>query len=86
VSSLLSSLPRSREAVSIAPGALWLKNWLSLDQQSALVEQCRTIMDGPAGGYVPTVRGGGKMHCAHDVPRSPLESAHLPIRLDARRS
>jgi alkylated DNA repair protein (DNA oxidative demethylase) len=27
-----------------------------------LVDQCRSIMDGPAGGYVPTVRGGGKMH------------------------
>jgi DNA alkylation damage repair protein AlkB len=27
-----------------------------------LVERCRAIMDGPSGGYVPTVRGGGKMH------------------------
>jgi DNA alkylation damage repair protein AlkB len=62
VSSLLSGLPRAREAVSIAPGAVWLKNWLSLDEQVALVERCRAIMDGPAGGYVPTVRGGGKMH------------------------
>ena len=62
VSSLLSGLPRAREAVSLAPGAVWLKNWLSLDEQAALVERCRAIMDGPAGGYVPTVRGGGKMH------------------------
>ena len=23
---------------------------------------CRELMDGPVGGYVPTVRGGGKMH------------------------
>jgi DNA alkylation damage repair protein AlkB len=61
VSSVLSGLPRAREAVSIAPGAVWLKNWLSLDEQVALVERCRSIMDGPAGGYVPTVRGGGKM-------------------------
>jgi DNA alkylation damage repair protein AlkB len=62
MSSLLSGLPRSRKAVTIAPGAVWLKNWLSLDEQAALVARCRTIMDGPAGGYVPTVRGGGKMH------------------------
>jgi DNA alkylation damage repair protein AlkB len=58
--SLLSA--RAREAVSIAPGAVWLKNWLSLDAQLSVLERCRHIMDGPAGGYVPTVRGGGKMH------------------------
>ena len=62
MSSLLSGLPRAREAVSIAPGAVWLKNWLSLGAQIALVERCRAFMDGPNGGYVPTVRGGGKMH------------------------
>ena len=62
MSSLLSGLPRAREAVSIAPGAVWLKNWLPLDAQIALAAHCRDIIDGPAGGYVPTVRGGGKMH------------------------
>ena len=62
MSSLLSGLPRTREAVTIAPGAVWLKNWLSLDAQAALAARCRDIIDGPAGGYVPTVRGGGKMH------------------------
>ena len=62
MSSLLSGLPRTREAVSIAPGAVWLKNWLTLDEQIALVERFRAFMDGPNGGYVPTVRGGGKMH------------------------
>ena len=62
MSSLLSGLPRAREAVSIAPGAVWLKNWLSLGEQIALVQRCRAFMDGPNGGYVPTVRGGGKMH------------------------
>ena len=51
-----------RELVTIADGAVWLKQWLSVDQQRALVEQCRAIMNGPTGGYVPTVRGGGKMH------------------------
>ena len=48
--------------VTVAPGAIWLKHWLSLDEQQALVERCREIMDAPAGGYVPTVRGGGRMH------------------------
>jgi alkylated DNA repair protein (DNA oxidative demethylase) len=46
----------------VAPGAAWLKGWLSLDEQRALAAECRGILDGPAGGYVPTVRGGGKMH------------------------
>ena len=53
---------RDRELVTIADGAVWLKQWLSVDEQRALIEQCRAIMNGPAGGYVPTVRGGGKMH------------------------
>ena len=55
MSSLLSGLPRTREAVPIAPGAVWLKNWLSLDEQSALVTRCRAVMDGPAGGYVRSI-------------------------------
>jgi alkylated DNA repair protein (DNA oxidative demethylase) len=49
-------------AVAVADGATWLKHALSIDEQRALVEHCRLLMDGPAGGYVPTVRGGGKMH------------------------
>lgn len=51
-----------RELVTIAEGATWMKRWLSVDEQRELVDQCRAIMDGPGGGYVPTVRGGGKMH------------------------
>ena len=47
--------------VEIAPGAFWLKQWLSLDEQRTLAARCRGLMDGPAGGYVPTVRGGGRM-------------------------
>jgi alkylated DNA repair protein (DNA oxidative demethylase) len=53
---------RERELVTIADGAAWLKHWLNVDQQRTLVQQCRAIMTGPSGGYVPTVRGGGKMH------------------------
>ena len=43
------------------PGVAWLKQYLPLDEQRALAARCRDIMDGPAGGYVPTVRGGGRM-------------------------
>jgi alkylated DNA repair protein (DNA oxidative demethylase) len=48
-------------AVSLAPGATWLRGWLTPDEQRALVTRCREFMDGPVGGYVPTVRGGGSM-------------------------
>jgi alkylated DNA repair protein (DNA oxidative demethylase) len=59
---LFSDLPRpAPAAVHVAPGALWLRHWLALDEQRELVEACRAFMDGPAGGYVPTVRGGGRM-------------------------
>jgi DNA alkylation damage repair protein AlkB len=47
--------------MAVASGAIWLRSWLSLDEQPRLVAECRALMDGPAGGYVPTVRGGGKM-------------------------
>jgi len=50
-----------RSAIQVAEGTTWLKNALMADEQRALVAECRAIMDGPAGGYVPTVRGGGKM-------------------------
>ena len=45
----------------LGPGAVWLRRYLSIDEQRVLAEQCRALMDGPAGGYVPTVRGGGTM-------------------------
>lgn len=44
------------------PDVAWLEQYLPFHEQQALVTLCRDIMDGPAGGYVPTVRGGGKMH------------------------
>lgn len=57
----LPFLPSSERTIHrVAEGALWLKGWLPIDEQSALIERCRALMD--AGGYVPTVRGGGKMH------------------------
>ena len=48
--------------MQIAPGASHLQRYLSLDDQRALVDQCRALVDGPVPAYVPVVRGGGKMH------------------------
>jgi DNA alkylation damage repair protein AlkB len=48
-------------ALESAPGIAWLRRYLQLDEQRALAARCRAIMDGPAGGYVPKVRGGGRM-------------------------
>ena len=59
---LFTGVPRERERLQVAPGAVWLKNWLSLEQQVQLLRRCEALMAGPGGGYTPTVRGGGKMH------------------------
>jgi len=48
--------------VEIAPGAFHLRGYLTLDAQRALVDRCRALLDGNPPGYVPVVRGGGKMH------------------------
>ena len=47
--------------VMMQPGVAWLKQYLPLDDQRAVALKCREFMDGPAGGYVPIVRGGGRM-------------------------
>ena len=39
-----------------------LRGFLSLSEQRTLVERCRQLMDGDVAGYVPIVRGGGRMH------------------------
>jgi DNA oxidative demethylase len=48
--------------VQLAPGAFHLKRFLSLEEQRSLVSECGALLDGPVPAYVPTVRGGGKMH------------------------
>jgi DNA alkylation damage repair protein AlkB len=48
--------------MEVAPGAVYLKRWLPLDRQLAIVRTCRELIDGPVPAYVPTVRGGGRMH------------------------
>jgi alkylated DNA repair protein (DNA oxidative demethylase) len=46
----------------LAPGAIHLAQYLSIEHQRALVNQCLALLDGDPPGYVPIVRGGGAMH------------------------
>lgn len=48
--------------MELAPGAFHLPHYLPLGRQKALVDSCRVLIDGDVPGYVPVVRGGGKMH------------------------
>jgi DNA oxidative demethylase len=48
--------------VELGAGAVYLPSYLDSDDQRALVTECRLLMDGAVPAYVPTVRGGGKMH------------------------
>jgi DNA oxidative demethylase len=48
--------------VELAPGVFHLPHYLPIARQTALVEQCRALVDGAVPAYVPVVRGGGKMH------------------------
>ena len=49
------------EAVQIHPGAWHLRGYLTLAEQRQVLDRCLQIAEGPAGFYVPTVRGGRKM-------------------------
>jgi DNA alkylation damage repair protein AlkB len=46
----------------IGPGARHFPGYLPIARQRALVEECRVLVDGAVPAYVPTVRGGGRMH------------------------
>src|SRR3954468_219780 len=48
--------------MEVTEGAVHLKRHISLEEQRVVVESCRTLMDGDVPGYVPVVRGGGRMH------------------------
>jgi DNA oxidative demethylase len=48
--------------LEIAPGAFHLPRFLTIDEQRTLGATCQALLDGPVPGYVPTVRGGAKMH------------------------
>lgn len=82
---LFASGERERIRLDLAPGAVWLKAWLTLDEQRTLVERCRELMEGPAGGYVPTVRGGGRMRvrmCCLGRHWNPLTYTYGATRAD----
>jgi DNA alkylation damage repair protein AlkB len=40
---------------------VWLQHYLPDDEQRAIADRAMALLDGPNGGYVPTVSGGGKM-------------------------
>jgi DNA oxidative demethylase len=48
--------------MEIAPGAHHFVRLLGLERQRWLAAICLELVDGPVPAYVPTVRGGGKMH------------------------
>jgi len=48
--------------MELGPGAFHLRQFLPIDQQRALLDRCRALMDGAVPAYVPVVRGGGAMH------------------------
>ncbi|HEX7140285.1 MAG TPA: alpha-ketoglutarate-dependent dioxygenase AlkB [Vicinamibacterales bacterium] len=48
--------------MDLGPGAAHLPGFLGIERQLDLISECRALLDGPVRAYVPTVRGGGKMH------------------------
>ena len=48
--------------MEVSVGAVHLKGFLPLERQRLFVDACRAFIDGAVGGYVPVVRGGGRMH------------------------
>ena len=52
----------SESCVEVFPGAVHLPGFLSLAEQCALSAWCQDLGKGEPGWYIPTVRGGGKMH------------------------
>jgi DNA oxidative demethylase len=54
-------MPRP-SAIAVAPGAFHLPGFLTIEEQRALADECRALVDGAVPAYVPVVRGGGRMH------------------------
>jgi DNA oxidative demethylase len=48
--------------MDLPAGAVHLVSHFGIDEQRVLVAECRALLDGAVAGYVPIVRGGGKMH------------------------
>jgi alkylated DNA repair protein (DNA oxidative demethylase) len=58
----LPSLERRPGRVDVKAGAVWLPSFVDVEMQQRIAHDARALLDGAHGGYVPTVRGGGKMH------------------------
>ena len=96
---MMSLFPQP-ERVELGPGAFHLRRFLSAGAQRALVAECRALMDGPVPAYVPTVRGGRKMHVrmlclgrhwngqtyAYETTRTDFDAKPAPPLLDAWRA
>ncbi len=48
--------------MNLGEGTFHLQRFLTTDVQRAILDRCRTLMEGDVPAYVPIVRGGGKMH------------------------
>jgi alkylated DNA repair protein (DNA oxidative demethylase) len=48
--------------MQVAPGAFLLEHFLHTVEQRDVADTCRAMLDGDVPGYVPVVRGGGRMH------------------------
>ena len=48
--------------MQIGPGAFHFRRHLAPDRQREVRDACFALIDGDVPAYVPTVRGGGKMH------------------------
>jgi DNA alkylation damage repair protein AlkB len=49
-------------AMQVAPGAFLLERFLGVPEQRDIAARCRSLLDGEVPGFVPIVRGGGRMH------------------------
>lgn len=52
----------ARAVETLAPGVVHLPGFLDHVLQRWLWDTCEAMIDGPVPGYVPIVRGGGRMH------------------------
>jgi DNA oxidative demethylase len=48
--------------MEIGPGAVHLRQHLTMPAQREVRDLCVALVDGPVPAYVPVVRGGGQMH------------------------
>ena len=54
---------RQRQSVEVAPGAIWLRNWLSLDRQLHLVARRRALLEGPVAATHPPFAAAARCTC-----------------------